>query len=102
MKRNAAKSVPLGGAFWDAGAQVFINRGTNGRWTETLTPEEVAAYEARAVRELGPECARGRATGEGLLGPPGPGVVPGVEPELLAIVLGDGGGGPFAQDGLGR
>ena len=27
MKRNAAKSVPLGGAFWDAGAQVFINKG---------------------------------------------------------------------------
>ena len=66
MKRNASKSVPLGGAFWDAGAQVFINRGTNGRWTETLTPEEVAAYEARAVRELGPECARWLATGAGL------------------------------------
>ena len=37
MKRNAPKSVPLGGAFWDAGAQVFINKGTNGRWTDTLT-----------------------------------------------------------------
>ena len=66
MKRHAAKSVPLGGAFWDAGAQVFINRGTNGRWAETLTPEDVVAYEARAVRELGPECARWLATGEGL------------------------------------
>ena len=32
MKRNATKSVPLGGAFWDAGAQVFINKGVNGRW----------------------------------------------------------------------
>jgi aryl sulfotransferase len=66
MKRNATKSVPLGGAFWDAGAQVFINRGTNGRWTDTLTPEDVAEYEARAERELGPECARWLATGEGL------------------------------------
>ena len=66
MKRHAAKSVPLGGAFWDAGAQVFINRGVNGRWTETLTPEDVAQYEARAVRELGPECARWLATGEEL------------------------------------
>ena len=66
MKRNATKSVPLGGAFWDAGAGVFINRGTNGRWAETLTPGDVAEYEARAVRELGPECARWLATGEGL------------------------------------
>ena len=66
MKRNATKSVPLGGAFWDAGAQVFINKGTNGRWTGTLTSEDVAAYEARAVQELGPECARWLATGEGI------------------------------------
>ncbi len=66
MKRHATKSVPLGGAFWDAGAQVFINRGVNGRWAQTLTLEEVAEYEARAVLELGPECARWLATGEGL------------------------------------
>jgi aryl sulfotransferase len=65
MKRNARKSVPLGGAFWDASAQVFINKGTNGRWTATLTPEDVAEYEARAVAELGPEGAHWLATGEG-------------------------------------
>ena len=64
MKSHATKSVPLGGAFWDAGAQVFINKGVNGRWSEVLTPEENAEYEARAVRELGPECARWLATGE--------------------------------------
>ena len=66
MKRNATKSVPLGGAFWDAGAEVFINRGVNGRWSETLTAGECADYEARARRELGPECAHWLATGEGL------------------------------------
>ena len=65
MKRNATKSVPLGGAFWDAGADVFINQGVNGRWSETLTAEECADYEARALRELGPECARWLATGAG-------------------------------------
>ena len=66
MKRNATKTVPLGGAFWDAGAQVFINRGVNGRWAQILEPDEVAEYEARAERELGFECARWLATGEGL------------------------------------
>jgi aryl sulfotransferase len=63
MKRNATKSVPLGGAFWDAGAEVFIHKGVNGRWRDTLTPEDCAEYEARAVAQLGPECARWLATG---------------------------------------
>ena len=58
MKKNATKSVPLGGAFWDGGAQTFINKGVNGRWMDTLTAADSAEYEARAVSELGPECAR--------------------------------------------
>jgi aryl sulfotransferase len=66
MKKNASKSVPLGGAFWDAGAEVFINKGVNGRWTNVLSAAESAEYEARAVAELGADCARWLATGEGL------------------------------------
>ncbi len=66
MKKNATKSVPLGGAFWDAGAEVFINKGVNGRWQSVLTLEESAEYEARAVKELGADCAHWLATGEGL------------------------------------
>lgn len=57
MKTNATKSTPLGGAFWDAGAETFINKGVNGRWQQVLSPEESATYEARATAELGPECA---------------------------------------------
>ena len=64
MKKNATKSVPLGGAFWDAGAEVFINKGVNGRWTDALTPEEVAEYEKRSRTELGDACAHWLATGE--------------------------------------
>lgn len=63
MKRNAVKSVPLGGIAWEGGAQTFIHKGVNGRWRDTLTPEESAAYEARAVAELGPDCARWLAEG---------------------------------------
>jgi aryl sulfotransferase len=63
MKKNATKTTPLGGAFWDAGADVFINKGTNGRWTDTLTAEESAEYEARVVKELGADCARWLSTG---------------------------------------
>jgi aryl sulfotransferase len=57
MKANAGKSAPAGGIFWDAGADVFINKGVNGRWQSVLSAEESAAYEAAALRELGPECA---------------------------------------------
>jgi aryl sulfotransferase len=63
MKANATKSVPLGGAFWDGGAQTFVHKGTNGRWRDTLTVSESAAYEAKALAELGPECARWLANG---------------------------------------
>ncbi|HYE37284.1 sulfotransferase domain-containing protein [Methylocaldum sp.] len=63
MKQNAPKSAPLGGVFWDGGAQVFINKGTNGRWMDTLTADDVREYESRAVAELGTECARWLASG---------------------------------------
>ena len=64
MKRNAAKTAPVGGTFWDGGAEVFINKGVNGRWSEVLTREDCAEYEARALAELGPACARWLSTGE--------------------------------------
>jgi aryl sulfotransferase len=63
MKQNATRSVPLAGAFWDGGAETFINKGTNGRWTDTLTSAESAEYEARAERELGAACAHWLAHG---------------------------------------
>ena len=63
MKANATASVPLGGAFWDGGAQTFINKGVNGRWREVLSAEENAAYEKRAMAELGENCARWLAKG---------------------------------------
>ncbi|NOX69091.1 MAG: sulfotransferase domain-containing protein [Gammaproteobacteria bacterium] len=58
MKANATKSVPLGGAFWEGGAKTFIHKGQNGRWRDVLGQEDIAQYEARAVQELGGECAR--------------------------------------------
>lgn len=64
MKSHATPSVPLGGAFWDGGAETFIHKGVNGRWRDLLSAGENAAYEARARAELGEACARWLATGE--------------------------------------
>ena len=63
MKKNATKSVPLGGAFWEGGAETFVNKGSNRRWAETLTAADNAEYEAKVLQELGPECARWLADG---------------------------------------
>jgi aryl sulfotransferase len=63
MKAHAPEVAPRGGAAWKGGADTFINKGTNGRWRDRLTAEDVAAYEERALAELGPECARWLANG---------------------------------------
>lgn len=64
MKRHAELSAPLGGAIWEGGAGTFINKGTNGRWRDVLSPEESRKYEALAAEKLGPACADWLATGE--------------------------------------
>jgi aryl sulfotransferase len=63
MKAHGAKSVPLGGAFWDGGAETFIHKGTNGRWSDQLSTDDCRLYEETARRELGDECAAWLATG---------------------------------------
>lgn len=64
MKTNAAQSVPLNGALWEGGADTFLHKGTNGRWTSMLTPDDVKRYEAEAVAQLGDACAKWLATGQ--------------------------------------
>jgi len=69
MKANAEKVAPSGGAMWNGGAATFINKGTNGRWRDVLTPADIEAYEKRAIEELGGECAAWLA-GHGPVGRP--------------------------------
>ena len=64
MKQHATASTPLGGAFWDGGADTFVNKGINGRWQDVLTEEESEKYEKLALEKLGPECARWLKTGK--------------------------------------
>ncbi len=63
MKRNAAKAAPLGGVFWDGGAETFIHKGVNGRWRDVLTEQESAKYERIAIEKLRPACATWLAGG---------------------------------------
>ena len=45
------------------GGATFYNKGTNGRWRDVLTAEDIARYEAEVARNLTPECAEWLATG---------------------------------------
>jgi aryl sulfotransferase len=63
MKEHAAHVAPLGGAIFQGGASVFINKGVNGRWRDMLSPADIAEYERKAREELGTECAAWLAHG---------------------------------------
>ena len=63
MKAHAERMAPRGGGMWNGGAKTFINKGTNGRWRDTLTAKEIADYDTKAVAELGPPCAKWLANG---------------------------------------
>ena len=64
MKANATPSVPLGGAFWDGGAEQFIFKGTNGRWRDILNESEIKKYDDLAIAKLGHDSAHWLATGQ--------------------------------------
>jgi len=66
MKANATASTPLGGAFWDGGADNFVYKGVNGRWKDMLSDEESQKYEKLALEQLGQECFDWLTTGKGL------------------------------------
>ena len=63
MKAHAELVVPAADKMWKGGAKTFIHKGTNGRWRDTLSAAEIAAYEARANAELGAACAKWLAHG---------------------------------------
>ncbi len=48
MKANAEKMAPLGGLIFEGGAGKFINKDSNGRWEDVLTPAVSLAYELMA------------------------------------------------------
>jgi aryl sulfotransferase len=56
MRRNGEQTLPGPASMWKDGAQTFFFKGTNGRWRDVLTGEEVAMYEETATRVLTPEC----------------------------------------------
>jgi aryl sulfotransferase len=57
MKANAEKFVANIDQVFVGGSQTFINKGTNGRWRDVLTEDDIKLYHAAVARELTPDCA---------------------------------------------
>ena len=64
MKEHATTYAPIGGKPFKGGPSSFFYKGTNRRWTDTLSAEEVEHYEKTAEGRLGQECAHWLATGK--------------------------------------
>ena len=58
MKNNAVELLPGIDGIFAGGAKSFINKGTNGRWRDVLSPEELKECDAAIARELSPDCAK--------------------------------------------
>ena len=58
MKQRGEQYAPGGGEHWEGGAQTFLHKGTNGRWREVLSDEELELYDAACRRTLDPACRK--------------------------------------------
>ncbi len=57
MKTNASELLPGVDAMFAGGAKSFINKGTNGRWRDVLSSDELKQCDAAIARELSSDCA---------------------------------------------
>jgi aryl sulfotransferase len=57
MRGGDASADPMAN-FFEGGIKGFIFKGTNGRWRDILTADEIAAYHKRVAETLPPEAAR--------------------------------------------
>jgi aryl sulfotransferase len=63
MKRDAEQINPDSHIAFKGGPKTFINKGSNGRWREVLTIDDLALYHAAAKRELSPDAQAWLETG---------------------------------------
>ncbi|MBT6035836.1 MAG: sulfotransferase domain-containing protein, partial [Kordiimonadaceae bacterium] len=57
MKKNFMKIMPESSELWKGGTDRFMNKGTNGRWRDVLTEEELAQYDKAVAKALTPDAA---------------------------------------------
>jgi aryl sulfotransferase len=56
LKQRATADPEAAKDTWKEGMATFFHKGTNGRWQDVLSAEEVALYEETAAKVLTPDC----------------------------------------------
>lgn len=56
MREQGQDYVPRGGELWKGGTDTFLNKGTNGRWRDVLSAEELKLYDGACDRALSDDC----------------------------------------------
>jgi aryl sulfotransferase len=70
MRENGAALMPRAVLSWDNGHERFFNKGTNARWREALSAQDLARYDARVRDELSPNLAAWLEHGRLIAGDP--------------------------------
>ncbi len=70
MKAQGDAMMPQLRVAFDAGAERFMNKGTNGRWKDVLTPDDLGCYDALVRRKFSPAQARWIEHGRRIAGDP--------------------------------
>jgi aryl sulfotransferase len=58
MKKDFERIFAGSGDIWQGGEKTFMNKGTNGRWRDVLTQEDLAQYDEAVAKVLTPDCAK--------------------------------------------
>ena len=65
MKRDFNEKInPRSPGMFKGGGETFMFKGTNGRWSDVLTDEDLALYEAAKARAMTPEAAQWLESGD--------------------------------------
>jgi aryl sulfotransferase len=56
MRNEAVRNQPGMSRIWTEGARTFFFKGTNERWKDVLSADELSLHEEATTRELTPEC----------------------------------------------
>ena len=57
MKQAAEVLMPGAGDIWKGGGKTFLNKGTNGRWHDVYSADDLARYDERVAAEFSPVLA---------------------------------------------
>ena len=70
MKKDSEALMPAAGTTWKGGGKTFLNKGTNRRWRDIYSNDDLVLYEERVAAEFSPGLANWCENGRLVAGDP--------------------------------